>query len=168
MKFTIEEENDNTIHFLDINITKTNDSLTFDIYRKPTTTDTIIPKHSCQPPEHKSAAIKFMTNRRDAYCLRDKNKVKENNITKQILQNNKYDTTDLHRPPKVHRVHKPPTHTTNWAKFTYIDKETKYITKLFKKTTVRIAYSTLTPLTDSRTQATITSETNIKCPEYTD
>jgi hypothetical protein len=142
MKFTIEEGHDNTIHFLDITITKTSDSLTFDVYRKPTMTDTIIPKHSCHPPEHKSATIKFMTNQRDTYCLSDENKVKENNIIKQILHNNKYDTTDLHRHPKVHKDHKPPTHTTNWAKFTYIGKETKYITKLFKKTTVRMAYTT--------------------------
>jgi hypothetical protein len=71
MKFTMEEETDNTIHFLDIAITKTHDSLTFDIYRKPTTTDTIIPEHSCNPPEHKPAAIKFLTNRRDTYSLND-------------------------------------------------------------------------------------------------
>jgi hypothetical protein len=63
MKLIIEKETDNTIHFLDITVTKTHDSLTFNIYRKPTTTDTIIPKHSCHPPEHKSAAVNFLSNR---------------------------------------------------------------------------------------------------------
>jgi hypothetical protein len=72
----MEEETDNTIHFLDIAITETHDSLTFDIYRKPTTNDTIIPRHSCHPLEHKSAAINFLTNRRDTYSLSDENEVK--------------------------------------------------------------------------------------------
>jgi hypothetical protein len=48
-KFTIEEEKENKINFLDITISKENDNLSFDIYRKPTATDTIIPNDSCHP-----------------------------------------------------------------------------------------------------------------------
>ena len=43
MKFTIEEEKGSKINFLDITILKENDNLSFDIHRKPTATDTIIP-----------------------------------------------------------------------------------------------------------------------------
>jgi hypothetical protein len=50
MQFTVEEEKHNTIHFLDITISKTHNNIKFDIYRKPTSTDNIIPKHSCHPP----------------------------------------------------------------------------------------------------------------------
>jgi hypothetical protein len=39
MKFAIEKEIENKINFLDITISKEQDKLTFDIYRKPTTTD---------------------------------------------------------------------------------------------------------------------------------
>jgi len=35
--------------FLDITISKVKDNLSFDVYRKPTTTDTIIPNDSCHP-----------------------------------------------------------------------------------------------------------------------
>jgi hypothetical protein len=49
LKFTIETETENKINFLDISITWNDDSLSFSIYRKPTTTDTIIPKGSCNP-----------------------------------------------------------------------------------------------------------------------
>ena len=42
MKFIIEEK-EKKISFLDTTISKENGSLSFDIYRKPTTTDTIIP-----------------------------------------------------------------------------------------------------------------------------
>jgi len=58
MKFTVENEIDNTINFLDITIQKGNENLSFDIYRKPTTTHTIIPGDSCHPLEHKHAAIR--------------------------------------------------------------------------------------------------------------
>jgi hypothetical protein len=40
MKFTMEKEIDNKINFLDVTIQKETDSLFFNVYRKPTTTDT--------------------------------------------------------------------------------------------------------------------------------
>jgi hypothetical protein len=39
MKFTMENEIDNTNNFLDITIQKGIENLSFDIYRKPITTD---------------------------------------------------------------------------------------------------------------------------------
>jgi len=35
----------------------------FEIYRKPTTTDIIIPNDSCHPKEHKTAAVRYYYNR---------------------------------------------------------------------------------------------------------
>jgi hypothetical protein len=49
IKFTMEDEKENKINFLDISISKEEDSISFSIYRKPTTTDTIIPNDSCHP-----------------------------------------------------------------------------------------------------------------------
>ena len=43
LTFTMETENDNMINFLDITIQKKEHKINFNIYRKPTTTDTIIP-----------------------------------------------------------------------------------------------------------------------------
>jgi len=62
MKFTIEEEIDNKLSFLDITIAKEQDKLTFDIHRKPTTIDSIIPNDSCHPTEHKIAAVSNQQN----------------------------------------------------------------------------------------------------------
>jgi len=89
MKFTIEEEKEYKINFLDITILKENDNLSFDIYRKRTTTDTIMPNDSCHPKEHKLAAIRYLANRMESYILNSINKDKENNMIKQILYNNK-------------------------------------------------------------------------------
>lgn len=41
---------------------KDDKNLVFVIFRKPTTTDTIIPNDSCHPRDHKLAAIRYMSN----------------------------------------------------------------------------------------------------------
>jgi hypothetical protein len=119
------------------------------------------PQHSCHPPEHKAATINFLTNRRDSYSLGKQDREREHHRT-----NTRQQQVWHHRPPKIHRHTHIHTHTTKWAKFTYIGKETKHITKLFKNTTVKIAYTTHNTIskllcTDNH------PETNIKCPEYT-
>jgi hypothetical protein len=63
MKFTLYREENNKTNFLDITITKGHGSLLFEICRKPTTTDAIIPNDSCHPGEHKTAAIRYFYNR---------------------------------------------------------------------------------------------------------
>ena len=68
MKFTIEKERENTINFLDITIEKEQDKLIFDIYRKPTTTDSIIPCDSCHPNEHKMTAVRYLTGQKPLMC----------------------------------------------------------------------------------------------------
>ena len=50
LSFTMEMEKENSINFLGISISKHNESFDFTIYRKPTTTDTIIPSDSNHPP----------------------------------------------------------------------------------------------------------------------
>jgi hypothetical protein len=76
---------DNSINFLDITIKKENNTITTDIYRKPTTTDSIIPRDSCHPQEHKHAAIRHMINRMNTYNLNKENKEKEKNTIKHII-----------------------------------------------------------------------------------
>jgi hypothetical protein len=85
LKFTLEEEKGNKINFLDITINKQQDSLTFEIYRKPTTTDIIIPNDSCHPMEHKTAAIRYDYNRMNTYKLTTESKEKDNVMTYSLL-----------------------------------------------------------------------------------
>jgi hypothetical protein len=63
MKFTLEEEQNNKINFLVITITKNHNGLAFEIYRRPTATDIIIPNDSCHRREHKTATIRYYCNR---------------------------------------------------------------------------------------------------------
>jgi hypothetical protein len=50
--FTMEHEQDNKIHFLDITIQRTENNLTYSIYWKATATDTIIHNSSCHLIQH--------------------------------------------------------------------------------------------------------------------
>ena len=56
--FTAEYEHNNNINFLDLSIKKFEHRHKFDIYRKPTTTDTLIHNSSNHPIQHKLAAFR--------------------------------------------------------------------------------------------------------------
>jgi hypothetical protein len=74
LKFTVEEQSDYTINFLDLTITNRNSTLDCSTLRKPTTTDTIVLNASCHPNEHKRAAITYLKNRVNTYMLLEKSK----------------------------------------------------------------------------------------------
>jgi hypothetical protein len=95
IQFTLEQEQNNSIHFLDLTITRTDNNFQFKIYQKPTTTDTIIPADSCHPAEHKLSAIRYLHNRNETYMTTTEEKQEENKIIKHILQTNKYNTFNI-------------------------------------------------------------------------
>jgi hypothetical protein len=139
----MELETDNKINFLDLTIKKDSGHFSFKIYRKPTCNDIIIPHDSCHPTEHKLSAIRYLHHRNNTYNTDQAGKQKERTIINQIIQNNQYDPLQTAK----HVRQKPPTHTHNkkqkkWTKFTFIGKETRYITKLFKKQDINIAFTT--------------------------
>jgi hypothetical protein len=72
---------ENGINFLDITISKVDHKISFNVYRKPTATDIIIPNDSCHPPEQKLAAIKYLINRLSTYPMNETNKRKEHENT---------------------------------------------------------------------------------------
>jgi hypothetical protein len=140
IKFTMENETNNRINFLDITISKETNNFSINIYRKPTTTDIIIPQDSCHPLEHKHAAIRYMINRLNTYQLNDDNKRTELNTIKQIVSNNGYNISTIQQLDKPTSKPSPQNNNNTWAKFTYVG--TKFITKLFKETSIRITYTT--------------------------
>jgi hypothetical protein len=97
IQFKLEQEQNNSMHFLDLTITRTDNKFQLKIYRKPTTTDAIIPADSCHPDEHKMSDIRYLYNRNGTYMTRVEEKQKENKIIKHILQTNKYNTSPQHK-----------------------------------------------------------------------
>jgi len=142
LNFTLEREQENKLNFLDLSIIQTADKLPFDIYRKPTTSDIIIPNDSCHPTEQKLAAIRYFTNRINTYDLDFTRKQIETNIVKQIIRNNKFDTAILNRFNTGKTKREKDNRQKRLAKFTYIGKERRQVTKLFKNTNVKVAYMT--------------------------
>jgi hypothetical protein len=90
LKFTMEEEQGNKINFLDITIHREATEISYNIYRKPSTTSKTIHNTSCHPIEHKMAAFNYLFNRINCYPLTHNDKRKEMNIIKQIIYENGY------------------------------------------------------------------------------
>jgi hypothetical protein len=130
LTFTLEQEKDITI----IKDEKT----TFNFYRKPMTTDTIIPIDSCHSISYKLAAIRYFSNKIKTYNLYPRNKQRETNMLKHIIHNNKYDISVLNKVTDTKEKQKQDNHNSKWDKFTYIGKEERFITKFFKNTDVKI------------------------------
>ena len=106
LKFTIEEEIESKLSFLDITIQREQHRMKTNIYRKPTTTDSIIPNDSCHPIEQKIAANSYLYNRMHTYNLTATDIQKEKDIIQQILINNKHDPNPIQDSKKKKR--KPP------------------------------------------------------------
>jgi hypothetical protein len=101
IQYTREDETNNTINFLDITIHRTERKLTYGIYRKPTTTDTMIHQTSCHPQQHKMSGIRYLVHRLHTYPMEKNEKKKESDIIKQILTQNSY-TLNNHIIQSIH------------------------------------------------------------------
>ena len=86
LKFTLEKETNRQINYLDITIQWTQRGFSTNIYRKPTTTVSIIPNDSCHPIGHKMAAIHYLYDRMNTHQL-SQSAVKQENTITQILTN---------------------------------------------------------------------------------
>lgn len=88
IKFTVEKEKESSINFLDLSINRGNNEFSFNIYRKPTFTDTTIPQHSVHPISHKLSSYRSMIHRAFTIPLDDNTRTIELNTIKQIATNN--------------------------------------------------------------------------------
>lgn len=95
--FTMEEEIDKSLNFLDLTITRTLDKHKFSIYHKPSHTDTTIHNKSNHPIQHKLATFHSMLHRLINTPLSEKDFNIELNIIKQIAVNNGYSHTIIEK-----------------------------------------------------------------------
>jgi len=143
LQFTTEIEGDNTLNSLEISIHKTPNNIKTSIHRKSTFTDTIIPYTPNHPTQQKYAAVRFIFNRLKSYDLQEEEYQQELNVIHNILYNNSFPI----KPPKqtIHTKTQQqmaiPTKC-KWAKFTYVGKETSYITNVIRRADLKIAFRT--------------------------
>ena len=76
-----------------------------------------------------------------SYKLTPESQQNERNTIQQISVNNNYEASTLNKISKE-KKQKRDTQKRKWAKFTYIGKETRFITKLFKNTDAKVTFTT--------------------------
>jgi hypothetical protein len=75
MHFTLEEEFENKINFLYITISKDDNNIQFNTYRKPTSTDIITPNDLCHP-QKTLTTVRYWTKRLSTYRMNNTEKEK--------------------------------------------------------------------------------------------
>ena len=153
LKFTLEIEQNNSINFLDLTINKTNNTHTYKIYRKPTTTDMVIHSTSNHPTQHKHAAFNHMLHRLSKILLNKQDYTDELNTIKYIAIKNGYN------PNLINTLHKRIKNKNNKTQNTINTQHNKYITltyhnsythkiaNTFRKHKYKIAYRTTNIIT---------------------
>jgi hypothetical protein len=103
IKFTYEVEDNSQLPFLDTLLVRENDTISIDIFRKPTDNPLCIPSNSNHPHSHKLAAFESNIFRMWNLPLTDERREKEFNYIKIMAHINGY-TTDV--VEKINEKHK--------------------------------------------------------------
>lgn len=150
IKFTLETEQNNSINFLDLTITKVNNKHEFSIFHKPSHTDITIHNSSSHPYTHKVSAYNSFIHRLINIPLSEENYNKELNIIKQIAVNNGYqakmidDIITKKQYNKAIKLAYPcyPKNDSGFKTLTYNGKITHKVSKYLRKRNIRIAFKT--------------------------
>ena len=141
---------------MDLTLHRNETNITIDIYRKPTTTITIIHNNSNHPQEHKEAALRFLLNRLHNLTLTEKQKTKGmgkhslHSQTKWIRTNTiiKLDTRIRNRTKYTNLNTQVQSNDKKWAVFTFYSPRIRKITNMFRNTNLRISFRTSRSLLD--------------------
>lgn len=103
IKFTCEQEKDGKLPFLDVLIVRESNQMNFEIYRKPTHTQRVIPNTSNHSHQHKAAAFQHMIHRLETFPLSVTGKQKELNYIFETARLNGYSTRTIQAIIDKHR-----------------------------------------------------------------
>ena len=107
-----------------------------------TNTAVAVPYNSNHPIQQKYAAIRFLYDRLNSYHLQGKESRHKKNIMHNILHKNSSPII-LQKPNNYHGSQSQNSQNKHkYYTFTYIRKETTYITKIFKHSNIKVAYRT--------------------------
>ena len=95
LNFTLKIEGNNKMNFLDITMLQHLNVIEKKIYRKPTTTDCIIPADSCHPREHKISGIRFLLDRIMKHLISYVYQGEEKKIILVITRNNQFNQNSV-------------------------------------------------------------------------
>ena len=116
VQFTREEEEEKSIPFLDVLITREDDgSLSTTVYRKPSNTNICIKPNSCQDPKTAVATFKGELCRCHRLCSSPENTKKSIDFVIDLFEDNGHDRSMLQ---KIANTYKPPSKNNNKNKTT--------------------------------------------------
>ena len=100
IKFTIEEEADHTLPFLDTLVRRNqHGKFSTSVYRKPPNSNRYLNFRSDHPLEHKQSVVRSLIDRATALCSTTKNRQDEIKHVKDTLKLNSYPNTTLIKKP---------------------------------------------------------------------
>ena len=88
LEFKMTVEDNNRIDYLDLTIIRKTNQLEIDVFRKPSTSSTIIHAYSNHPQEHKTAAYRYNLRRLRTLPISHDNIEKELRVITQMAQEN--------------------------------------------------------------------------------
>lgn len=165
IKFTVEYENNGSINFLDLNISKENNLHTFKVHRKTTTTDTTIHSSSCHPTTYKHAAYRALVNRASRIPMKKHAELDELNTIKQIAAANGYDVTLIDNLTQKKKNIKDPTVAQKkkpTACIPFTGKLSYKIANIFRPHNINIAFTT-----HNKLQHTLRHNINTRTDKHT-
>jgi hypothetical protein len=115
IKFTMEQEEEGMIPFLDLKLNRIRSRIEVDVYRKPTDSPLCIPADSHHPWAHKSAAFESALYRMWNLPLNSMNREKELNYIKKMALLNGYTTAMVDGISEKHKIRKHRTEHTRLA-----------------------------------------------------
>jgi len=135
------------VNFLDLSIIRKASQIEIDVFRKPTTTVTIVSFLSIHPGEHKIAAYRYYIERMFNFPSIMTDFTMSGKPSSTLQKNNKFPNTLPHKLKHQveHRImHVTPGtnagNNTKWATFTFTSPQIRKITNFFKHTNVKIAF----------------------------
>ena len=97
VQFTVEEESDGRLPFLDVLMTREEDgTISTSVYRKPTHTDQYLAFKSHHPMAHKRAVVRTLMHRAETLFSSGVSRAQEEKRVQDALEKNGYPTTFVH------------------------------------------------------------------------
>ncbi|XP_077516518.1 uncharacterized protein LOC144126303 [Amblyomma americanum] len=97
IQFTVDREQQGSLPFLDVLVTRHDKGLQFSVYRKPTHTGRYHHFNSIHPTPHKASVITSLLKRADTICSSHEEKRNEKNRVVSDLQKNGYPSSFIRR-----------------------------------------------------------------------
>lgn len=146
IKFTSEHETEGSINFLDSTISRKDNALTFNIYRKPTATNITIHSSSFHPIGQKMAAYNCFVYRAIKFPLSKEDREREILTIKHIAVANGFKSTIVDDLMRKHTrktvLPRPPKEDKKYVTADFNNIFASCISKVLKKHNINVAFST--------------------------